>query len=104
MTIGPRAILPVNLRDWTVLGRLPDRQLNVEELVHVQAALYGELSPRDDLYYSTPTQVAERVATGYATISANPQLSNHGYLFTGRASLERCRRRSLHGLPSILND
>ena len=44
----------VNLRDWIVSGRLPERTLDIGELAHLQAALTGRASPRDGLYYSSP--------------------------------------------------
>ncbi|HEX4955850.1 MAG TPA: hypothetical protein VF017_20875 [Thermoanaerobaculia bacterium] len=60
------AMRTVNLRDWLVFGVLPDRQLTDEELFHLQAALSGEQSPRDGLFYSS--WVESRLATGYVTI------------------------------------
>lgn len=56
----------VNLRDWLVEGRLLDRVMTPEELSHVQAALSGKPSPRDNLWYGS--EVAPGRAVGYVTI------------------------------------
>ncbi|HSK75421.1 MAG TPA: hypothetical protein VLQ45_03105 [Thermoanaerobaculia bacterium] len=53
----------VNLRDWLILGNLPDRKLGEEEIDHLQAALSGVASPKDKLYYST--EVMPGRAVGY---------------------------------------
>lgn len=62
-------VATVNLRDWLVLGQLPDRTLAPPELAHLQAALSGQLSPQDNLYYSTET--ADDKAVGYVTIKVH---------------------------------
>lgn len=59
-------IAAYNLRDWLMLGRLPHRTLTAEELAHVQAALTGQASPDDNLYYGTEVQPDK--AVGYVTI------------------------------------
>lgn len=64
--LDPDQVLTVNLRDWFVAGRLPNRSLNAAELAHLEAALTGQRSPEDDLYYST--EVALRRAVGYVTV------------------------------------
>jgi len=64
--VGDKAVAPLNLRDWLMFGRLPDRQLAPEELAHVQAALTGEPSPVNGLYYGTP--VAPKLAVGFVTV------------------------------------
>ena len=95
VTIDPKAIFPVNLRDWLVFGQLPNHQLSAEELAHVQAALCGEPSPKDGLYYSSPTHPLEavpaaasraepvppQVAVGYVTAQVLPGLGSHGDLW-----------------------
>lgn len=64
--VGPNAVFSASLRDWLVHGKLPDRTLSPEELAHVQAALSGNPSPRDGLYYSSAT--APDQLAGYVTI------------------------------------
>jgi hypothetical protein len=55
-----------NLRDWLLYGRLPGgRVLDSEELAHLQAALSGRPSPRDQRWYST--EVEPGLAVGYVT-------------------------------------
>ncbi|RMH20729.1 MAG: hypothetical protein D6696_07605, partial [Acidobacteria bacterium] len=66
VTLEPDEVLSVNLRDWIVNGRLPDRNLKRAELDHLQAALSGERSPRDELFYSSATVIGR--AVGYVTI------------------------------------
>ena len=63
--IPAKGIQSVNLRDWIVFGRLPDRQLTIAELAHLQAVLSGLPSPDDGRYYATP--VAENLAVGFVT-------------------------------------
>ncbi len=63
--IPAKGIASANLRDWIVFGRLPDRQLTVAELAHLQAALSGLPSPQDGRYYATP--VAENLAVGFVS-------------------------------------
>jgi len=66
-TLGPHKAQSVNLRDWLLLGNLPGGvQLDGLELAHVQAALCGQESPQDGLYYST--EIQPRLAVGYATV------------------------------------
>lgn len=64
--VGPSAVFSASLHDWLVHGTLPDRTLTAEELAHVQAALSGNPSPRDGLYYSSPMG-PDRLA-GYVTV------------------------------------
>ena len=55
---------------WLRTGYLhPDHQLTPEELEHVQAALSGQRSPRNDMFYSSPVmgKRASPLAVGYAT-------------------------------------
>jgi len=67
--LAPHQSQSVNLRDWLVNGVLPDGiQLEASKIAHVQAALCGEESPEDGLYYSTEIQ-AQR-AVGYVTVRA----------------------------------
>ncbi len=55
-----------DLFHWIGMGKLPDGQMGPEKLQHVQAALSGKPSPKDQKYYST--EVAENTAAGYVTI------------------------------------
>jgi hypothetical protein len=57
-----------NLRDWVMLGELPDRTLPADELAHVQAALTGLPSPVDDRFYGS--EVAQNLAVGYVAIES----------------------------------
>lgn len=65
-TLQPHEMYTVNLRDWLLFGKLPDRQLGDTELAHVQAALSGLRSPATELYYASP--VADDTATGFLLI------------------------------------
>jgi uncharacterized repeat protein (TIGR01451 family) len=56
----------VNLNQWILSGQLPDKALTKGELEHLQAALSGQRSPQDDLYYGT--ELALNLAVGYLTI------------------------------------
>jgi hypothetical protein len=55
--LDPEQVLTVNLHDWLIGGVLPNQELELEltpkELAHLQAALCGEVSPSDGLFYST---------------------------------------------------
>jgi len=67
----------VNLRDWLQNGKLPERKLAAGTLAHVQAALTGQPSPRDDMYYGTqPDPLATDLAVGAVTlrVTSNPRL------------------------------
>jgi hypothetical protein len=67
LALDPEETRAFNLRDWLLFGQLPDgRTLGEEELAHVQAALSGLPSPRDDHYYASA--VRPGVAVGYVTI------------------------------------
>jgi uncharacterized repeat protein (TIGR01451 family) len=59
----------VNLRDWLVAGNVPAPRLRGAELAHVQAALTGQPSPKDDLFYSTQADPFDpELAAGYVTL------------------------------------
>jgi hypothetical protein len=65
-TLPANGVHTVNLRDWLLYGRLPDgRALAADELAHLQAALSGQPSPRDQRWYST--EVEPGLAVGYVT-------------------------------------
>ena len=64
-----------NLTQWVLDGQLPDRTMSSEELEHCQAALMGQASPKDDLFYSD--EVGLELAVGYVTIrSVSPSRPN----------------------------
>jgi hypothetical protein len=67
-TIGGDEVWTVNLKDWILLGNLPDGTLTQPELDHIQAALAGRPSPKDDLYYGGDKSPDRDVAVGYVTI------------------------------------
>lgn len=66
VTLDNHEVYSTNLSSWVIHGKLPDRTLDEEELEHVQAALSGQRSPKDDKYYSTEAGV--NLAVGYLTI------------------------------------
>jgi hypothetical protein len=55
-----------DLRTWIQKGNLPGRSLRAAEQAHLAAALSGQPSPQDGLYYST--EVAPGLAAGYVRI------------------------------------
>ncbi|HEX6199241.1 MAG TPA: hypothetical protein VF150_03175, partial [Thermoanaerobaculia bacterium] len=58
----------VNLRDWIVAGNVPDPVFRGIDLEHLQASLTGQLSPKDDLFYSTQADPFDpELAVGYVT-------------------------------------
>ncbi len=67
----------VNLRDWLQSGDLPSGQLGAAELAHLQAALTGQPSPKDDMFYSTQADPFDpQIAVGYVTlrVQSSPRL------------------------------
>jgi len=79
LVLEPRAVQSVNLRDWLAGTRLPAGiVLAQDELDHLQAALCGEVSPRDGQFYGgypssaslPPSSSAPRRAVGYLTVRA----------------------------------
>jgi len=73
-----------NLRDWLLLGNLPQdngmlASLTPRRLGHLQSALSGVRSPEDQSFYSS--QVLPDLAVGYVTIRA--QGSNRGDFLWG---------------------
>jgi hypothetical protein len=55
----------IDLGAWIAHGQLPDRTLTPPELAHLHAALTGNKSPSDGLYYGSPFE--EGLAVGYIT-------------------------------------
>lgn len=66
LILNPYQVKTFNLRDWITAGNLPDRTLTAGELAHLQAALSGRRSPKDDLFYGS--EVALELAVGYVTV------------------------------------
>lgn len=64
--LGARELKSFDLRNWIVKGKLPGRALKAPEMSHLEAALSGERSPQDKLYYST--EVAPGIAAGFVKI------------------------------------
>ena len=59
-----------NLRDWVVQGSAPGRALPAADKAHMKAALSGQKSPKDNLFYSTA--VAPNLAVGSVVIRTQP--------------------------------
>ena len=72
-TMTGDSVRAINLADLLLRGRLPERELDAEEIEHLQAALSGLVSPKDGLYYSSEMVLGH--ATGYVEISTlgNPR-------------------------------
>jgi hypothetical protein len=86
LTLAAHEVRTYNLRTW-VAGQMPGRSLPTAELAHLKAALSGQKSPKDNLYYSTP--VAGRF-TGFVRIvtlsAARPAALWGDYFFLDQAS------------------
>ena len=67
LTLEAGQVKKLDLRSW-ITGSMPGRKINRTEQKHLQAALMGQASPRDQLYYSTP--VAPFLAVGSVRIQA----------------------------------
>src|SRR6185295_2846286 len=65
LTLAARQVRNFNLRSW-LAGDLPNRKLSTAEANHFKAALTGQRSPKDSLYYAS--QVAPNLAVGYVRI------------------------------------
>jgi hypothetical protein len=53
LTLAPHEVRTFNLRTW-VAGQMPGHAMTGTETAHLKAALSGQKSPKDNLYYSTP--------------------------------------------------
>lgn len=51
--LGAHEARTMNLADWLVRGKLPDRNLSAEEAENARAALTGRPSPRSGFYYGS---------------------------------------------------
>jgi hypothetical protein len=65
LTLAPGQVRKFDLRSW-ITGSMPGRKINRTEQKHLQAALLGQASPRDQLYYATA--VAPFLAVGSVRI------------------------------------
>lgn len=84
VTLGSQETRAFNLRDWLLLGELPQNDgllaaLAPQRLAHLRSALSGVSSPEDQMYYGT--QVLPDLAVGYVTIRA--QGSHRGDVLWG---------------------
>jgi len=73
VVLEPKQTRGFNLRDWLLLGELPQPDgtlaaLAPQQLNHVKSALAGQQSPLDQMYYAT--EVVPDLAVGYLTIRA----------------------------------
>jgi hypothetical protein len=60
-----------NLRDWIVQGKAPGRTLETAEKAHLKAALSGQRSPEDNLFYSTEAEPGLAVGSVVVRTQAN---------------------------------
>ena len=67
LTLAPREVRTFDLRTW-VAGQTPGRTLPKADIAHLKAALSGQRSPKDQLYYSSA--VAPGIFSGFVRISA----------------------------------
>lgn len=65
LTLAPHAVRSFNLRDW-LSGNAPGRRLDSRQIAHLKAALTGQRSPQDSMFYST--EIKEGLAVGYVRI------------------------------------
>jgi hypothetical protein len=65
LTLAPRQVRSFNLRDW-LAGNAPGRKLDSKQVSHLRAALAGQRSPQDSMFYST--SVRKGLAVGYVRI------------------------------------
>lgn len=68
LTLKGDEIRSINLADWLIRGKLPDRVLSAAELENLQALLSGQPSPRDQRYYSS--EVGPQLAVGTISMAA----------------------------------
>lgn len=65
LTLAPREVKSFNLRDW-LSGKAPGRALDAKQVAHLKAALSGQRSPQNDMFYAS--EVEEGLAVGYVRI------------------------------------
>ncbi|HET9227712.1 MAG TPA: hypothetical protein VFR31_13650 [Thermoanaerobaculia bacterium] len=66
ITLEPREVRTINLRDWFRTGGNPKAVLSAAELDHLSAAASGQRSPKDNLYYSS--EVRPDLQVGYVIL------------------------------------
>ncbi|HYN19348.1 MAG TPA: hypothetical protein VE078_00190, partial [Thermoanaerobaculia bacterium] len=62
-TLQPNEIRTVNLRDWFHTGGDPKKIVAPAELEHLAAAVSGQASPKDKMYYSSEVQSGRAVGS-----------------------------------------
>lgn len=62
-TLQPNEIRTVNLRDWFRTGGDPKKVVAPAELEHLAAAVSGQASPKDGMYYSSEVQASRAVGS-----------------------------------------
>jgi hypothetical protein len=65
LTLAPHQVRSFNLRDW-LTGSAPGRKLDGKQVAHLKAALSGQRSPQDSLFYSTAIRTG--LAVGYVRV------------------------------------
>jgi hypothetical protein len=65
LTLGGHEVRSFNVRTW-VAGDLPGKRMTVAETNHFKAALMGQRSPKDKLFYATP--IGPNLAVGSVRI------------------------------------
>ncbi len=65
LRLAPREVRSFNLRDW-LSGSAPARKLDSKQVAHLRAALSGQRSPQDSMFYATA--IREGLAVGYVRI------------------------------------
>ncbi|HEV2853914.1 MAG TPA: hypothetical protein VHC97_14025 [Thermoanaerobaculia bacterium] len=70
VTLAAHEVKSFNLRDWILQGNVPGRSLQPAEKAHMKAALAGQRSPKDNLFYSTAA--APNLAVGSIVIRTRP--------------------------------
>jgi len=63
LTLQPNEIRTVNLRDWFHTGGDPKKIVAPAELEHLAAAVSGQASPKDNMYYSSAVQSGRAVGS-----------------------------------------
>jgi hypothetical protein len=70
VTLAAHEVKSFNLRDLILQGNLLGRSLQPADKAHLKAALTGQRSPKDNLFYST--QVVPNLAVGSVVIRTRP--------------------------------
>src|SRR6266545_2688385 len=118
LTLAARQVRNFNLRSW-IAGDLPGKRMSSAEINHFKAALTGQRSPKDNLFYAS--QIGPGLAVGYVRIKTlgapqpdalwgnyfivdSAQSSSEGdnliNLDPGAGCLDGCKRHALRFLTS----